>query len=336
MKTALFGPQGTGKTELFRALGQNVSTRSDRIMVKVPEARLTPLAEVFRPRKVTPTEIEYVDIPGGSGKKEGLEQRVMSEIRPCDCLLAVLDGFSGFFDPDEQWREVETELVISDLAVAEKRLERMRMDKHKAKDLVDPEEEDLLERVVAHLEREVPLRTDPELCAAPKLRGFQFLSAKPVLYVWNVAESELDSFSPPQDSPAQGHLVLSAHLERELAEIEDPEERKAFFRDMGVPTSALEKVISGTYRMLGLITFLTATEKEARAWTLPRGGTAADAAGTVHTDIRRGFIRAEVLAWSDFERLKSFKRAREEGVLRLEGKDYPVRDGDIITFRFNV
>ncbi|MCF8031416.1 MAG: DUF933 domain-containing protein [Desulfohalobiaceae bacterium] len=336
MKTALFGPPGTGKTELFRALGQNVSARSDRIMVKVPEPRLETLVEVFHPRKVTPTEIEYVDIPGGSGKKEGLEQRVLSEVRPCDCLLAVLDGFSGFFDPGEQWREVETELVISDMAVAEKRLERMRADRHKNKDLVDPEEQELLERVVAHLEKEEPLRTDPALSAAHKLRGFRFLSAKPVLYVWNVAESELDSFSLPADGHAQGHVVLSAHLERELAEIEDPQERQAFFRDMGIQTSALEKVVASTYRMLGLITFLTAGEKEVRAWTLPRGDTAADAAETVHSDIRRGFIRAEVLSWSDFERLKSFKRAREEGVLRLEGKDYVVRDGDIITFRFNV
>ena len=336
MKTALFGPPGSGKTELFHALGRTGAARTDRAMVKVPEPRLQTLTEVFRPKKITPTEIEYVDIPGGSGKKDGLEQRVMNEIRPCDCLLAVLDGFSGFFDPSAQWQEVESELIISDLAVAEKRLERVRTDKHKGKDLVDPEEEELLQRVVAHLEGEEPLRTDPALAAEPKLRGFQFLSAKPILYVWNVAESELETFSAPEDRPWQGHLVLSAHLERELAEIEDPEEREAFFRDMGIRTSALERVIAGTYRMLGLITFLTAGEKEVRAWTLPRGGTAAEAAGEVHSDIQRGFIRAEVLAWSDFERLKSFKRAREEGVLRLEGKDYVVRDGDIITFRFNV
>ncbi len=336
MKTAIFGPPGSGKTELFLALAPSADTRDGRAMVKVPEPRLDPLQEMFQPQKKTPPEREYVDSAGGSGKERGVGRRVLSEARPCDCLLAVLDGFSGFFDPEKQWQEVETELIISDLEVAEKRLERIQADKKKAKDLADPEEEELLNLARQQLEQERPLREEAELASARKLRGYRFLSAKPILYVWNVAESALDSFSTPSEGRSQVHLALSAKLERELAEIDDPQEREAFFQDLGLMDSARERVISATFRLLGLITFLTVERKEARAWTLSQGSTAYEAAGVVHSDIQRGFIRAEVLNWQDFQRLGGFKQAKEQGVLRLEGKDYLVQDGDIIQFRFNI
>ncbi len=334
MKTVLFGFAGSGKTELFHALA-GPGVISNRAMVKVPEPRLEPLVQLFQPRKKTFAEIEYLDLPGGGDQGSGLSQKAQSDIRTGDCLLALLDGFSGFHSPEEQYRDIETEFLISDQSVAEKRLERLALDRKKGKHLVDPGEEEALERVKALLEKERPLRTDAELSDHPQLRGFQFLSAKPVLVVWNLDEDQ-PAPSLPRPGPGQSHVALSAKLERELAEIEDPEEKKALLRDFGLEASALETIISETYSLLGLITFLTAGEKEVRAWTLRKGASAFEAAGVIHSDIQRGFIRAEVLSWPDLERCKTFKAARDKGVLRLEGKDYTVQDGDIITFRFNI
>jgi len=333
MKSALFGFAGSGKTELFQALAGPGSEHNDRAMVKVPEPRLAPLVELFKPKKVTPTEIEILDLPGGSAR--GLGQRVLNAVRPYDCLLAVLDHFSGLGDPESQHQSIETDMIIADLAVTEKRLERIALDRKKAKNLVDPKEEELLQRVQALLEQEKPLRTNPELSSSPELRGFCFLSAKPILTIWNVTEDNLEA-GVAAEHPGEAHLAICAKLERELAEIEDPDERQAFLEDLGLQASALKLIISKTYELLDLITFLTAGEKEVRAWAIPKGSRAPDAAGTIHSDIQKGFIRAEVLSWKDFQAVKTFKTAKEKGVLRLEGKDYVVQDGDIITFRFNV
>ncbi|WP_027369745.1 DUF933 domain-containing protein [Desulfovermiculus halophilus] len=335
MKTAIYGFAGSGKSELFRALAGPDAQHTDRAMVKVPEPRLDPLTKLFSPRKVTPSEIEYVDIPGGSGKGHGLGQRVQSAIRPHDCLVTVLDAFSGLQDPEEQYRDIETDLMITDMAVIEKRLERLDQDKKKDRTLVNAQEEASLLRAKDLLDREIPLRQDPELAQTPELRGFCFLTAKPVLYVWNVMDTDLDA-DVPEDSPGQAHVALCAKLERELAEIDDPEERGEFLEDLGLTQSALDRIITRTSSLLGLITFLTAGEKEVRAWKVTRGATAPEAAGVIHSDLQKGFIRAEVLSWEDFCSVQNFKQAKDKGLLRLEGKDYLVRDGDIITFRFNV
>ncbi|MFP4429447.1 MAG: DUF933 domain-containing protein [Desulfovermiculus sp.] len=335
MKTAIYGFSGSGKSELFRALAGPGALHTDRAMVKVPEPRLKPLARLFNPRKVTPSEIEYVDIPGGSGKGHGLGQRVQSAIRPHDCLVTVLDAFSGLQDPAEQHQDIETDLLITDLAVIEKRLERLALDKKKDRTLVSAQEETLLVRAREALEQEEPLRQIPELAQAPELRGFCFLTAKPVLYVWNVPDTDLDR-QVPEDTPGQAHVALCAKLERELAEIEDLDERQEFLQDLGLAQSALDRIITKTSTLLGLITFLTSGEKEVRAWKVAQGATAPEAAGVIHSDLQRGFIRAEVLSWDDFRTVRDFKEAKDKGLLRLEGKDYIVRDGDIITFRFNV
>lgn len=336
MKTALFGYKASGKTELFRALAGPQADHSDIAVVKVPEPRLLPLTKLFKTKKVTPSEIEYLDIPGGERKGGGLSQRILNQIRPYDCLLAVLDCFSGLNDPHNQYQTIESDLIISDLEVAEKRLERIKIDKQKNKDLVNPQEEKLLGQAKEFLEQEKPLRFNKELVQAPELRGFSFLSAKPILYVWNLDEDELNRTPPIEDTENQAHLSVSAKLERELAEIEDPDDRQEFINDLGLDNLALEKIIAKTYNLLGLITFLTAGEKEVRAWMIHQGATALEAAGAIHSDIQKGFIRAEVLSWKDFQRSKNFKVAREKGLLRLEGKDYLVQDGDIITFRFNI
>lgn len=336
MKTAIFGFAGCGKTSLFTALAGPAAAAGSRAMVKAPEPRLAPLVKLFNPKKTTYSEIEYLDIPGGGGKGQGLGERILNEIRPYDCLLAVLDAFSGLHDPMEQLAAVEADLLVADLAVAEKRLERIGLDKRKTRDLVNPREEEFLGRALAWLETEKPLREDPELAAAHELRGFRFLSAKPILYAWNLAEDAVASFSLPGERAGLAHVAVSAKLEAELSDIADPAERAVFLADLGLAESALDRIIKSTYDLLGLITFLTAGDKEVRAWAVRSGSPAPEAAGVIHSDIQKGFIRAEVLGWEDFLRSGDFKRAKELGLYRLEGKTYVVRDGDIIEFRFNV
>ena len=337
MKTALIGFAGAGKSELFAALAGAAAVPSGRAMVKVPEPRLRPLTELYKPPKITFTEIELLDLPGAAGAKGGgLGDRVLNEVRPYDCLLALLDGFSGAAEPLDQLQAMEADFLIADLAVVEKRLERIAQDKKKTKLLHDPEEEAALLQAKEHLDRERPLRENEALLAQPKLRGFRFLSAKPVLWAWNVGEDRLADVTVPEAGPGMVHIAVSARLERELAELQDDEERQAFMQDLGMNRSALDLVVGGVYNLLGLITFLTAGEKEVRAWPLRAGQPAQEAAGVIHSDIQRGFIRAEVLGWEDFLACKTFKTAKERGLLRLEGKEYVVRDGDIIEFRFNV
>ncbi|MGE4552276.1 MAG: DUF933 domain-containing protein [Desulfovibrionaceae bacterium] len=337
MKTAIMGFAGSGKTDLFAALaGEKAAQAGNRAMVKVPEPRLDPLVTLYNARKVTYSEIEYLDIPGGGSKSGGLGERVLSEVRAHDCLLVVLDAFSGMSDPEAQRQAVQADFLVSDLAVVEKRLERLAADKKKNAAGYNAQEDQLLHAAQAVLESERPLRAEPELCRTPELRGFCFLSAKPVLWAWNVAETKMDDFTPPADAPGEIHIAVSARLERELADIADPEERAAFFADLGLTESALDRVITRTYRLLGLISFFTAGEKEVRAWPVRRGALAPEAAGVIHSDFEKGFIRAEVLGYDDFLSAGSVKKARELGMMRLEGKEYEVKDADIVEFRFNV
>lgn len=342
MKTALVGFAGAGKSELFAALAGSSASQTGRAMVKVPEPRLKPLADLFQPSRITFTEIEFLDLPSAAGAKGGgLGDRVLGEVRPYDCLLAVLDGFSGAAEPFtaeplKQLQTMEADFIIADLAVVEKRLERIAQDKKKAKHLHDAAEESALLLAKEHLDGERPLRENLALLAQPKLKGFRFLSAKPVLWAWNVGEDKLGGLTLPEAGEGVLHLAVSARLERELSEIQDLEERQAFMSSLGIAHSVLNRVVGGVYALLGLITFLTVGEKEVRAWPLRRGLSALEAAGVIHSDIQRGFIRAEVLGWEDFLACKSFKAAKERGVLRLEGKDFVVKDGDIVEFRFNV
>ncbi len=335
MKTAIIGFTGSGKTELFRALTGPGSVKMDRAMVKVPEPRLEPLARAFNPGKISKSEIEYQDTHGSGGAKI-LGSRVISEIRGCDCLLAVVDAYSGGVDPVLQHLAIEEELIFSDMAVIEKKLEKLANDRQKAGHLYDPKVEELLMRAMNILEQQKPLRLEEELCAEPCLKGFAFVSAKPILYAWNISESRSEKFVTPEEPTGMGHISVSAMLEREMAELDDPEELKLFMQDLGVEESVLDRVIGKTYNLLNLITFLTAGDKEVRSWALKKGSTALQAAGAIHSDIQKGFIRAETLGWDDFLKYGNMKKAKENGVLRLEGKEYIVKDGDIITFRFNV
>ncbi len=336
MKIAIFGYSGSGKTELFNSLAGPHNTQTNRAIVKVPEPRLIPLAQLFNSKRTIYPEVEYADIQGGSGKGLGLGQKVANAIRPYNCLLAVLDCFSGLVDPKNQWQNIEADLIISDLDVVERRLEKISIDKKKGKNLVDAHEEELLHQVKSFLDTEKPLRRNKSLIQAPELRSFSFLTAKPILYVWNVSENALEIQNPIEDIPGETHTTICAKLERELAELEGPKDKEEFLYEMGLQQSAVDKIIAKTYELLGLITFITVGEKEVKAWPIPMGTTAYEAAGEIHSDMQRGFIRAEVLSWADFQKYKSFKTAREKGALRLEGKDYVIQDGDIVTIRFNV
>jgi len=337
MKTAIFGFSGSGKTDLFAALaGPSAAAAGNRAMVKVPDPRLDPLIALFDTKKVTYSEIEYLDIPGGGGKGAGLGERVLNEVRPYDCFIGVLDAFTGMNDPKQQWQAIEADMMVSDMAVIEKRLEKLAADGKKNKALVDPKEEAGLKDAMAVLEEERPLREEPSVAGRPELRGFKFLSARPVLYVWNCPEGEEANVELPEDKPGMAHIAVAAKLERELAEINDPAEKAMFLEDLGITESALDKVIAQTYRLLGLISFLTAGEDECRTWPLRVGSTAPQAAGVIHTDFEKGFIRAEVIGYNDFLTFGDFKKVKDAGKARLEGKEYIVQDGDIIEFRFNV
>jgi len=337
MKTAIFGFSGSGKTDLFAALaGPAAVAAGNRAMVKVPDARLDPLIALFAPKKITYSEIEYLDIPGGGGKGTGLGERVLNEVRPYDCLIGVLDAFSGMNDPKQQWQAIEADMMVTDMAVIEKRLEKLAADGKKNKALVDPKEEAALTQALAILENEQPLRTNDEVADLPELKGYKFLTARPVLYAWNCPEGEEENVDLPEDTPGMTHIAVSAKLERELAEIDDPEEKAMFLEDLGITESALDKVIAKTYHLLGLISYLTAGEDECRTWPLREGSTAPQAAAVIHTDFEKGFIRAEVIGYDDFMELGDFKAVKDAGKARLEGKEYIVQDGDIIEFRFNV
>ncbi len=326
MKTAIIGYPGSGKTDLFHALcGANIKSQN-KAVAKVPEPRLNPLIKLFNPKKITYTEIEYTDIQGG------INNKTLNEIKGFDCLVAVLDGFSGVNNPEEQWKELESEFILQDLSIIEKRLEKIKKNRKQ-----NEKEIELLTIAKEILDNEIPLRENEKLSITKELKGYGFLSAKPILYVWNIIDENLNNFPlPVKDKQNQLHIVLSAKLEKEIAEITDKDELEEFLKEFGLSEPALDKIIKNTYKLLNLITFLTAGEKEVRAWPLKKGSTAQEAGGVIHSDIKRGFIRAEVLSWEDFEKYGDFKTAKKHGALRMEGRDYIVKDGDIITFYFNV
>lgn len=349
MRITIIGLPTSGKSTVFRALtgadpgqGEGATTRA----VAVPDVRVDTLSSLYSPKKTTYASVEYVDLGGGArlkGEAGELGAAFLTAVRPAAALVHVIDGFS--LPPDETVAEavdaVDTELVLSDLAVAEKRLERLR--KQAAKSGPDVEEARLLELVIPVLGEGRPLRTVPELARADALRNFAFLSAKPVITVVNIAEDSI-GWSPaglPESVKAAregewGLVVpLCAQLEAEIAALV-PEEARAFLLDFGIEAPARELVIRLSYDLLGLQSFYTVGEDEVRAWTIRRGAPAQEAAGAIHTDIARGFIRAEVVDYDTVLAVGSFDDARKRGKVRLEGKAYEMKDGDIVNFRFAV
>jgi GTP-binding protein YchF len=311
-------------------------------VVKVPEPRLPFLAQLYHSKKVTEATVDYVDVAGLTGsaqKGEELGESFLSHIRPVDALVHVVRNFDhpmhGPADPLGDVSRVETELILADLLVVEKRVERIATERKRGKK-EDPEEVRLLQKCQKILEASLPLRSQPEIAEVPVLRGFSFLSAKPLLILVNQPEEDVPPLAAEiTDGTLGPYLEIVGKLEMELAQL-SPDEANEFMVEMGLEALARDKVIKTSYQLLGLISFFTTNEQEARAWTIEQSSPALKAAGVVHSDMERGFIRAEVIHYDDLEGAGSYAAAQKQGLVRLEGKEYVVQDGDVIFFRFKV
>ena len=360
MKIGIVGLPYVGKTSLFNALTQSEAETGTYTAkkgwnvgsVKVPDERLIALAEIFNPKRVTPTSIDYVDIAGvskGDIALEGLETGVIAELREVDALAHIVRVFEddavphvdGDINPKRDLETIDIELAFADLGIIDNRLDRLNRELRTQKIPALEHERAVLEQCKDALEggtaiRELPLSPEDERA----IRGYGFLTQKPLLLVLNIGEDDLESAEEIRANFAASErqieiITLSARLEMELARL-DAEEAELFRAEMGLNKSALARVIDASYRTLGLITFFTVVSDELRAWTLKAGMTALDAAAAIHTDMARGFIRAETIDWADLVDCGGLTEARDNGLLRLEGKDYPVSDGDVLTVRFNV
>ena len=360
MKIGIVGLPYVGKTTLFNALTQSEAETGTYAAkkganvgsVKVPDERLAALAEVFNPQRVTPTSIDYVDIAGvskGDIALEGLETGAIAELREVDALAHVVRVFAddavphvdGDVHPGRDIETIDIELAFADLGIIDSRLDRLNRELRTQKIPVLEHERSVLEQCKNALEkgtaiRELRLSSEDERT----IRGYGFLTQKPLLLVFNIGEDELQRADEIRAglevSDRQIEIItLSASLEMELGRL-DTKDAKIFRVEMGLDESALARVIDVSYRTLGLVTFFTVVSDELRAWTLKSGRTALDAAAAIHTDMARGFIRAEAIHWADLVDCGGLTEARDSGLLRLEGKDYLVSDGDVLTVRFNV
>jgi len=357
MKIGLVGLPKSGKTSLFNLLtGSSVATSSFGTargemhagIARVPDARVGRLTAMFKPKKTTFATFEVVDLAGiAKGERQGLEAK---EFRNADALLHVVRAFPDpagtAADPAGDIDDLETELILADLEVVERRLERLEAQLKKKRTDADAHEQAVLLRIKPELESGRSIRAlglgDEESRA---IRGFTFLSQKPILHCLNLAEKEIArgkdlaagfGLEALARRPATRLGWVSAVIEAEVGQLEGPEQA-AFLADLGLTEPAIGRVLEDCYALLGLISFFTVGEDEVRAWSIPRGTRAQDAAGAIHSDIARGFIRAEVVGYDDLLAVDgSMAAARERGRLRLEGKDYEVKDGEICHFRFNV
>jgi GTP-binding protein YchF len=346
VKVGIFGAAGAGKSTLFRALAGEgdagtKGTAAGICTIRVPDARVDRLAEIFRPRKTTHVSITFEDI--GVKEDELLSPETLAKIKGVEVLAVVLRGFSddfhpvpaGGLDPVREFRKIESELILSDYLIAQKRIERMMKEARRDAEWTT------LHKAIATLEKEVPLRgvvfSGEELRV---LSGFRFVSRIPLLLVLNAGEGELAGEPYPELSAVARDrnvplLRLSARIEEEISQLSIAEQAD-FLKEMGIAHGARDQLVRGAFDAMDDICFLTVGEDEVRAWNIRRGSTALMAAGRIHSDLEKGFIRAEVIGFEDFIRCGTMAKAKAEGKLRLEGKEYVVKDGEIFHVRFNV
>ncbi len=366
MEIGIIGLPKSGKTTIFNALTRRSITTEPSIptklttnigIAKVPEPRLEVLERIFHPKKVTSAEIRYVDIAGltkGLGKTEGIGGQLLNYLSKADALLHVVRAFKddriphieGSVDPERDIATLNLELIFSDLSIIERRLQRiqeiLKGAKPQERDLI-VKEQALLHKVKECLEKERPI-WEQELTPEEmrNLANFQFLTAKPVLVVVNIDESQITQCSTIEAELCRRYpkthfriLAICGKLEMELTQLNESEARE-FRTAMGLSEPALDRIVRASYELLGLVSFFTIVSDDLRAWAIPKGTTALKAAGKIHSDIEKGFIKAEVLSFTDLHRCGSLAEARRQGLLRMEGKNYIVEDGDIITFLFNI
>jgi len=357
MKIGLFGFPMTGKSTLFQLLtgvepNPHAHGETQIGITKVPDPRLDRLSEMYKPKKTTPATVEYLDL-AGIEKGQATKALPLDQLRTADALAHVVRGFEdesilhseGSIDPARDVVAMETEFILADHIVAEKRVEKLELNVMKANKEDDKRELEVMKKVVAALEAETPLRNvEFDEQEQQRLRGYTFLSLKPLLIIVNAGEADAAKVEQGAAAfgleEAAGHpstevVALSAKIEGEIAQL-DADDAAMFMEELGLKAPALDRMIRASYHLLGQHSFFTVGEDECRAWTIGVGTPAARAAGAIHSDIERGFIRAELVGYDTLMETGTWSACRDKGLLRLEGKQYEMQDGDVVNFRFNV